>query len=101
MYQAGKIPESKLKVIFDDKQWAIREPSAQPDAGDGAVPQRTTVCSPKNEAPAFVGGFIDALKNAPAGNAKNEEHEIPDDVFASPAKREKARNIVRRSGLQQ
>jgi hypothetical protein len=100
MYQAGKIPESKLKVIFDDKQWGFVNRQLNQMRGMEQF-LRNNGMLPEKEAPSFVGGFIDALKNAPAGNAKNEGHEMPDDVFASPAKREKARNLVRRSGLQQ
>ena len=57
--------------MFDDKQWAFLQPSAQPDEGDGTVPQKQRYAPRKDEAPAFVGGFIDALKNA-AGRQREE-----------------------------
>ena len=81
MYQTGKIPESKLKTIFDDKQWAIREPTAQPDAEGWNSSSETTECFPKKKLRAFVGGFIDALKNA-RPESENEAHD-PADVFAT------------------
>jgi hypothetical protein len=100
MYQAGKIPDSKLKAIFDDKQWGFVNRQLNQMRGMEQF-LRNNGMLPEKEAPGFVGGFINALKSAPADNAKTEAHELPVDVFASPAKRESARNIVRRSGLQQ
>jgi hypothetical protein len=98
MYQTGKIPESKLKMIFDDKQWGFMNRQLNQMRGMEQF-LRNNGMLPENEAPAFVGGFIDALKNAPAGNAKTERQELPDDVFADPAKLESARNIERRLGV--
>jgi hypothetical protein len=98
MYQTGKIPESKLKTIFDDKQWGFMNRQLNQMRGMEQF-LRNNGMLPEKEAPAFVGGFIDALKNAPAGNAKTEGHELPDDVFADPAKLESARNIERRAGV--
>jgi len=97
MYQAGKIPESKLKAIFDDKQWGFVSRQLNQMRGMEQFLRNNGMLAEK-EAPAFVGGFIDALKNTPAGNAKNEAHEMPDNVFVDPGKRENARNIERRLG---
>jgi hypothetical protein len=98
MYQTGKIPESTLKTIFDDKQWRFVNQQLNQMRGMEQFLRNNGMLAEK-EAPSFVGGFIDALKNAPAGKAKTEGHELPEDVFADPAKRESARNVERRLGV--
>ena len=94
MYQTGKIPESKFKTIFDDKQWAFVNRQLNQMRGMEQF-LRNNGMLPEKEAPAFVGGFIEALKNAPARKSKSEPHELPEALFEDPADREPARNIER------
>jgi hypothetical protein len=81
MYQTGKIPESKLKTLFDDKQWGFVSRQLNQMRGMEQF-LRNNGMLPEKEAPAFVGGFIDALKNAPPGKGQAENRELPKELFA-------------------
>lgn len=88
MYQAGRIPESKLRPLFDDQQWNFLKRQLDQMRGMGQWLRNVGMLPDRVEAPDFAAGFIKALNARPARNRPAQEKELPGDVF-SPVKEER------------
>jgi hypothetical protein len=84
MYQAGRIPESKLRPMFDEQQWTFLKRQLDQMRGMGQWLRNAGMLPAQGEAPDFAAGFIEALKARPARNrqAPAPDQELPADVFA-------------------
>jgi hypothetical protein len=82
MYQAGRIPESKVRPQFDDKQWALLKRQFDQMRGMGNWLRSAGMLPDQAEAPDFAAGFIEALNARPARNRPARDKELPENVFA-------------------
>jgi hypothetical protein len=85
MYQAGRIPESRIRPIFDDQQWAFLKRQLDQMRGMGHWLRNAGMIPAQGEEPDFAAGFIEALNARPARNRPAQAGDLPDDVFAPDA----------------